>query len=165
MNQETKAGRGALDKLRSPKKESFLLKRKTTGFNLGVELLRRLSIILKKMMTLVEIILGLDKLSNHRRDRLKKNNSMGDKMTTAQDFLDKNLEQERHLSSNKTNQGNSALSSGEMMEETSEKIKTMLGQEEEEEAPRNLKFFSTIIREVKNKRQQLSNCNKIIKCV
>ena len=88
---------------------------------------------------------------------------MGDKMTTAQDFLDKNLEQERHLSSNKTNQGNSAQSSGEMMEEMSEKIKTMLGQEEE--AQRNLKFFSTIIREVKNKRQQLSNCNKIIKCV
>ena len=76
------------------------------------------------------------------------------------------MEQERHLSSNKTSQGNSAQSSGEMIEEMSEKIKTMLGQEEEEEeALRNLKFFSTIIREVKNKRQQLSNCNKIIKSV
>ena len=83
MNRETKAGRGALGKLRSPKKESFLLKRKTMGFNLGVELLRSIGIILKKMMALIEIILGLDKLSNHRRDRLKKNNSMGDKMTMA----------------------------------------------------------------------------------
>lgn len=48
------------------------------------------------------------------------------------------------------------------MEEMSEKIKMMLGQEEE--AQRNLKIFSTIIKEVKNKRQ-ISNCNKIIKCV
>ena len=83
-------------------------------------------------------------------------------MTTAWDFLDKNLEQERHLNSNKTNQDNSAQSSGEMMEEMSEKVKTTPGQEAE--AQRNLKIFSTITKEVKNKRQ-LSNCNKIIKCV
>ena len=83
-------------------------------------------------------------------------------MTTAWDFLDKNLEQERHLNSNKTNQDNSAQRSGEMMEEMSEKVKTTPGQEAE--AQRNLKIFSTITKEVKNKRQ-LSNCNKIIKCV
>ena len=78
------------------------------------------------------------------------------------------MEQERHLSSNKANQDNHAQSSGEMMEEISEKIKMMLGQEEEEEeeeeSQRNLKVSSTITKETKNKRQ-LSNCNKIIKCV
>ena len=109
------------------------------------------------MEALIEIPLALDKLNNHKVDRLKKNNSMGDKMTMAKDFLVKNLEQKKDLSSNKTSQDNSAQSSGEMMGEMSEKTKMILGQkeeeEEEEEAQRSLNFFSTITSEIKNKRK------------
>ena len=50
MNRETKAGRGALDKLRNTKKDSLHQKKKRMDFNLGVELLRRRGIFLKKIM-------------------------------------------------------------------------------------------------------------------